>query len=323
MVLGPRERAAKIQNKIRVREEEATSSSVAASSAAAAAAPILPSSRNPSVFRNFDSSQVKNLYGDLSLTNLYEVNFSSLPQGLKGALSLEQLDNSWISENVGLLCTDATLPTSSFATAETKSDFMGVTQEFAHTRIYTDIDLTFYVDAKYNTLQFFEIWMDYISGLTTNSLKDSRQFFRRMNYPDNYKCDTMSIIKFDKGVLDWSNKADVNYKYVLTYNFINLFPKSISSLPVNYGPAELMKVTVTFNYDRYNVTRSEQRPQISAEQRSVATSSTSSAAAQSSSIEPQSAEELTPAQLQKQAFEKSVAGRTFRSQAARDILSKY
>ena len=34
------------------------------------------------------------------------------------------------------------------------------------------------------------------------------------------------------------------------------FPKSITSLPVTYGTADLLKVTVSFNYDRYVMTRS-------------------------------------------------------------------
>ena len=38
--------------------------------------------------------------------------------------------------------------------------------------------------------------------------------------------------------------------------FKNAFPKSITSLPVTYGTADLLKVTVNFNYDRYVVTRS-------------------------------------------------------------------
>ena len=41
------------------------------------------------------------------------------------------------------------------------------------------------------------------------------------------------------------------------YEFKNAFPKSITSLPVTYGAADLLKVTVSFNYDRYIVTRSQ------------------------------------------------------------------
>ena len=41
---------------------------------------------------------------------------------------------------------------------------MGIPQEFAHTRLYTDIDFTFYVDTNYVNLKIFESWMDYITG---------------------------------------------------------------------------------------------------------------------------------------------------------------
>ena len=42
-----------------------------------------------------------------------------------------------------LLCSEASLPGTSLATAEVKDNFMGIPQEFAHTRLYTDIDFTY------------------------------------------------------------------------------------------------------------------------------------------------------------------------------------
>ena len=72
--------------------------------------------------------------------------------------------NNDFKNRLGLLCSEATIPTSSYATAEVKDNFMGVSQEFAHTRINTDIDFTFYVDREYKVLGFFEAWIDYISG---------------------------------------------------------------------------------------------------------------------------------------------------------------
>ena len=120
---------------------------------------------------------------------------------------------------------------------------MGIPQEFAHTRLYTDIDFTFYVDEDYNTLNIFEGWMEYISsGATINP--QVKNFYRRFRYPDDYKVNTMTITKFEK-----------NFQRTLMYQFKNAFPKSITSLPVTYGAADLLKVTVTFNYDRYVVTR--------------------------------------------------------------------
>ena len=46
-----------------------------------------------------------------------------------------------------------------------------------------------------------------------------------------------------------------NFKKKLVYNFVNGFPKGLTAVPVSYGPADLLKVTVTFNFDRYVVSR--------------------------------------------------------------------
>ena len=192
---------------------------------------------------------VKEKLGKLSLTNQYQVNFSSLKKTITDYLESLGIDNAkeFLSRDAGLLCSDASLPASAFATAEVKDNFMGIPQEFAHTRLYTDIDFTFYVDEDYTMLKIFEGWMDYISsGADADGIQPGqRGFYRRLRYPNDYKCDTMSIAKFEK-----------NLGRTLLYEFVNAFPKSLTSMPVNYGAADILKVTVSFNYDRYVMTRS-------------------------------------------------------------------
>ena len=137
------------------------------------------------------------------------------------------------------------VPVTSFATGEVKGDFMGVPQEFAHTRLYADMDLTFYVDSDYQVLRFFEGWMDYISEVAA-STDTNTNVYRRFNYPEDYKIQGLQIFKFEK-----------DYKTQLSYKFVNAFPKGLVSIPVSYGSAELLKITATFNYDRYVVKREE------------------------------------------------------------------
>ena len=186
------------------------------------------------------------LMGPLAQTNHFLVTISSLTPEVESYL--QSFTNAsdvrrFLSERSGILCNDASLPTTSYATAEVKDNFMGVPQEFAHTRLYTDIDFTFYVDEDYTLLNIFEGWMDFISSGAEREVADfQKPFYRRMRYPDSYKCDTMFITKFEK-----------NQKRRLRYQFINTFPKSISPMPVTYGAADLLKVTVSFNYDRYIV----------------------------------------------------------------------
>ena len=183
----------------------------------------------------------KGVLTPLAQSNYYQVSFSSLKPSVTNHLTFMGIGNvrDFISRKSGILCSEASLPASAFTTGEVKGDFMGVPQEFAHTRIYTDIDFTFYIDENYTNLRIFEGWMDYISS-GANVSQGQKGFYRRVQYPDSYKCDTMYITKFEK-----------NYRRRLDYQFINAFPKSITSIPVSYGTAEILKVTVSFNYDRY------------------------------------------------------------------------
>ena len=189
----------------------------------------------------------------VSLNNQYQVNISGITAELKRYLrQYYDIPNNYSNgSSVGIMCSDATLPTSSFATAEVKDNYQGINQEFAHTRMYIASDFTFYVDENYNTLKFFEGWMDYISGddnFMGIDRSDDQNYYRRFNYPMNrdnkigYKSGVLSISKFEK-----------SFDSSLNYQFINAFPKGMTSIPVAYGGADLLKVTVQFAYDRYIV----------------------------------------------------------------------
>ena len=186
------------------------------------------------------------LMGPLAQTNHFLVTISSLTPEVE--TYLQNFTNArdlrrFLSERSGILCSDASLPTTSYATAEVRDNFMGIPQQYAHTRIYTDIDFTFYIDDDYTLLKTFEGWMEYISsGANPLMEQQTKSYYRRMRYPDSYKCNTLFINKFEK-----------NFKRTMRYQFINAFPKSMSSVPVTYGPADILKVTVSFNYDRYIV----------------------------------------------------------------------
>lgn len=215
------------------------------------------------------------LLGNLARTNLYQVTidggWGDLGAGY-GQKFLDHLANtslpygiqdfaSGFKGQLSLLCSEANLPASSYATAEVKDNFMGVPQEFAHTRINTDIDFTFYIDRNYKVLMFFEAWMDYISGGNNPELNEpslntqnyiGTGYYRRFKYPKQYKTSEFYIKKFEK---DYQTSSATN----ISYQLVNAFPKSVASIPIAYGEAEIMKVTVTMNYDRY-IPRREYAP---------------------------------------------------------------
>ena len=194
----------------------------------------------------YNQSIANRLVGPLAQTNHFLVTFSTLTPSVESYLArYTKIRNvkEFLSRRAGILCSDASLPTSTLATAEVKDNFMGIPQQYAHTRFYTDIDFSFYIDEDYTLLKIFEGWMEYISsGSNSFARQDDQAYYRRMQYPDSYKCNNMFINKFEK-----------NYKRTLRYRFVNLFPKAINPVPVSYGAADVLKVSVSFNFDRYIV----------------------------------------------------------------------
>ena len=84
----------------------------------------------------------------VSLNNQYQVNISGITADLERYLrQYYDIPRSYATgSGIGIMCSEATLPTSSFATAEVKDNFHGINQQFAHNRLYVDSDFSFYVD---------------------------------------------------------------------------------------------------------------------------------------------------------------------------------
>ena len=177
------------------------------------------------------------------------------------------------SDTINLLCSEAVLPGSNLATFETNNDRTGVTERFAHRRIFDDrIDLTFNVDGgMYSPIKFFEEWIGYITGASTSNENQlvSGNYFYRMQYPEKYMASGLTVRKFERdarhykidNVPDPSDpsrakdplKPQDKGKNNLTYKFVNAYPIAISSMPVSYDSSSVLKCTVSFTYIRYYI----------------------------------------------------------------------
>ena len=109
----------------------------------------------------------------------------------------------------------------------------------AHARLFTEMILEFYVDKEYKTLKFFEHWMEFIANGSGED-QSRKDYYFRMEYPDDYKTYEAKIIKFDR-----------DYKEEMQYNFYGLFPRNLSNTPVKYEGSEALKVSVSMVFDRY------------------------------------------------------------------------
>ena len=169
-------------------------------------------------------------------------------QGLEVLFNARGLDPTR-REKLQLFCSETTLPGSSLATANLDNDFTGVSEKYAHRRVFDEeISLTFYCDAKeYLPVRYFESLLSYM----TNDTRDnhSENFYYRMKFPKKYK-GGLEITKFEKNL--FSQDPVRGRTRPLTYTFIDAFPKSISAMPVTYDASDLLKCSVSFSYTRYS-----------------------------------------------------------------------
>ena len=192
--------------------------------------------RVPSIRR---ISDFKPLFTNLAQSSHFQVVFGGLPGPLLSHLAIRGVNPLFIANDAGLLCFSASLPGTSLATADITNNYTGVNERIAHRRIFTEIGLEFYVDNNYQNLKFIEHWMEFISsGSNANPSQDGYYF--RMRYPKDYKSDITKIIKFDR-----------DYNVEIEYNFFGLFPLALNSVPVNYNGSDTLKMSATFNYERY------------------------------------------------------------------------
>ena len=90
---------------------------------------------------------------NVAQTSHYQVNFSGLKPNLLDYLKKQGVDGDFISREAGLRCSSASLPGSSLATASIEGNYQGVREKMAHSRIYTQLDLEFYVDRDYKMVR--------------------------------------------------------------------------------------------------------------------------------------------------------------------------
>ena len=157
---------------------------------------------------------------------------------------------------LALFCSEAVLPGSDIQTAQVDGLRQGVSQKYATYRRFPDILLTYYLQTDYYTNDVFNAWMEYISPTSGRETAA----FKRMKYPDTYKCD-MEITAFSRDINDEFSKLNTTNRFnnqlpsSITYKIQNAFPSSIVAAPLAYGRAELIKTTITFKYDQYFIDR--------------------------------------------------------------------
>ena len=183
-------------------------------------------------------------FSRVAQTSHYSVEFRGISRltSLSRYLARRGVDSGFVGRDLGEYCRRASLPGTRLQTHDAMDQYPGVTQKFVYKRQFDDFQMTFYVDYEYKVQKFFELWQEFItSGSNSDNLtQDAPNYYYRMKYPDQYKCERIRLLKYDR---DRDNRIE--------YNFMNAFPVNVATTQISYDASRVLEVQVTFAYDRY------------------------------------------------------------------------
>ena len=174
---------------------------------------------------------------------------------------------------------EVTLPGATFDMSEEMGSRQGTIERFGTRRIFAPLSITFYVDENYKIIRLFEEWMNYMNPVHNDrgryfgeveGQKDyrDRNNYYKFRYPDSYKRNVV-VTKFDRAfygdaTLDFTsriNRGNPNERSlhqgfvpqeILCYDFVDALPHNLVAIPLSYEGSSLTKVSVEFQYLRYN-----------------------------------------------------------------------
>lgn len=177
-----------------------------------------------------------------SISNVFDVYI----KGSFGAVS---------NTDINFLAYDAVLPGTSYELGQVFGDRQGRTEQYPTKRVYPQVDVSFYIDADYKVLQFFEQWMATISP----NIGSPGTSYTKFSYADSYEREIV-ITKFERLFREPNQRLVENGVYGPPKNYVeytlrNAYPTNLIAVPVSYEGSNVLRTTVTFNYDVYNFKR--------------------------------------------------------------------
>ena len=158
-------------------------------------------------------------------------------------------------EIVEYFCDEVQLPNINTATASQNGLYTGLgSVDYPHTRVFTELQISFLLDANLEALKFLNEWYFYI--FNERPVEDGRgaQFelenrVTRVRYKNEY-ASTIRIVKAEIGGNSPTERQPIEYVLEKAY------PYAIDAVPLQFGTAQLLRVTGQFKYQRhYTVNR--------------------------------------------------------------------
>jgi hypothetical protein len=159
-------------------------------------------------------------------------------------------DVNW--SEINFMAYEAVLPGTSYELGQVFGDRQGRTEQYPTKRVYPPVDVSFYIDKDYDVIRFFEAW---INTMSTNKGTSADSYVTH-NYANSYEGE-VTITKYERNLrqpgsrLRDPRESSPQPGNVIKYTLRNAFPSNLISIPVSYDGAQILKTTVTFNYDVY------------------------------------------------------------------------
>jgi hypothetical protein len=198
--------------------------------------------------------------GGMSFSNNFTVKLVDPPVGISNDFH----------QFMEFMCDEAQLPNTNTADGNMVGVHLGLGSiRYPHTRVFTEVQLSFMLDANLEMLKFFQGWQDYIfdgrqlpiaakQNWTTvdgQPLKKNRPI--RLNYMDDYVCD-IEITKTEIGPKSTTERRPI------TYVLERAYPYAIDAVPLQFGSAQITKLTVQLTYERHYTIVRDIKPRLSA-----------------------------------------------------------
>jgi len=195
--------------------------------------------------------------GGMSFSNNFVVKFLNPPVGLP-------VDEDYFE----MFCSEAQLPNTNTAQGNQNGLYLGSGQtSYAHTRVFTEIQLGFMCDANMSALKFLQNWNDFIfseggdevagqdlrsvQGNTGSSVRGRNRSIK-LQYKDDYSS-TILISKTDLG-----GNSPVE-RTPITYVLEEAYPYAIDAIPLQFGSSQLTQVTAQFSYTKHYTVQNDIR----------------------------------------------------------------
>ena len=193
--------------------------------------------------------------GGLATSNNFQV-YIELPGMVAKFLKDRKIyaDHTDYSTWWNFFCEEAQLPNVNTATGTQNGLYVGLgSMDYVHTRIFTELALTFTLDANMTALKFMNAWYGFMIGdtpLQASANTDEALPYKpdnrnnRIRYKDDYAA-KMYITKTESGPESTTQRKPI--VYVLE----NCYPYAIDAVPLQFGSTQLSRCSVQFKYQRH------------------------------------------------------------------------